>query len=72
MITVHATSKAFGSGFIPMITLRNPKGQCVGSRAPQGAYREFRTFNTAELAAQEAKAIAVRMSKQFPDCIRAA
>lgn len=72
MTTVHGTSKAFGAGFIPMIILRNPKGQCVGSRAPQGGYREFRTFTSAEMAAQEARIIAARIAAQFPDVLKAA
>ncbi|MGY3589376.1 hypothetical protein [Bradyrhizobium sp. USDA 4350] len=72
MITVHATAKAFDDGFVPMITLRNAKGQCVGSRTPQGGYREFRTFTNEHDATIEARLIALRIALRFPEQIKAA
>lgn len=72
MITVHATAKSFADGFVPMITLRNAKGQCVGSRTPQGDYRAFRTFANEHDAQMEARLIACRVALRFPAVIRAA
>jgi hypothetical protein len=55
-----------------MITMRGAKGQMLGSRTPQGGYREFRTF-TSELEAEcEARLIACRMALRFPGILRAA
>lgn len=71
MITVHATAKKFSDGFVPMITLRNTKGQCVGCRTPEGGYREFRTFTNEHDATIEARLIAYRIALQFPEQIKA-
>lgn len=72
MITIHATTKRFATGFVPMIILRNAKGQCVGSRAPQGGYREFRTFTDEAACKAEAAAICARIAARYPEQLRAA
>lgn len=72
VITIHASAKRFAEGYVPMITLRAAKGRMVGSRCPEGAYREFRTFTTEHDAREEAKAICVRMAAQYPAVLRAA
>jgi hypothetical protein len=36
MQTVHATSKRKGWGYVPMIIIRNARGQCVGSIVYRG------------------------------------
>jgi hypothetical protein len=71
-ITVHASAKRFANGFVPMVTLRADKGRMIGCKCPEGSYREFRTFTTAELAREEAKAICERMAARYPAALRAA
>ena len=71
MITMHPTVKATSNGFVPMITLRNTKGQMIGSKTPQGGYREFRTFTNEYDALSEARLIALRCALAHPDHIRA-
>ena len=70
MVTLHPTAKAFADGFVPMITLRGDKGCMIGSRCPQGAYREFRTFTDKTACEIEARLIAFRIALQFPDVLK--
>lgn len=72
MVTVHPTAKKASDGFVPMITLRGDKGQMIGSKCPQGGYREFRTFTNEHDATIEARLIALRIAMKFPDAIRVA
>lgn len=72
MITLHPAAKPFGTGFLPMITLRGDKGRMLGCKAPQGDAREFRTFTTADAAREAAQAIARRCAAQYPGILRAA
>lgn len=71
MITMHPTVKKFADGFVPMITLRNTKGQMIGSKTPQGGYREFRTFTNEYDALSEARLIVLRCAAAHPEAIRA-
>lgn len=48
---IHATVKAFGSSFIPMLTVRGDKGRMVGSYTPKGSRLETCTY-TSKLCAQ--------------------
>jgi hypothetical protein len=72
MVTLHPAAKKFADGFVPMITLRGDKGQMIGSRTPQGGYREFRTFTNEHECTIEARLIALRIAGQFPDVLRVA
>lgn len=71
MITLHAAAKKASGGFVPMITLRGAKGQMMGARCPQGAYREFRTYTNEVDALSEARLIVCRMAKLFPGILQA-
>lgn len=72
MITLHATSKRYSDGFVPMVTLRGAKGQMLGCKCPQGTYREYRTFTNPCDAEDEARLIALRCATQFPGILRVA
>ena len=66
MITFHPTAKRTLTGFVPMVTLRGERGRMVGSKTPQGAGREFRTFLTPGAALSEA----VRIARHVADTLR--
>lgn len=70
MITMHASVKSIvvngATHYLPMITARAAKGRMVGSKVPQGAAREFRTFTTQEAARQCAYESAQRAAAQYP------
>jgi hypothetical protein len=70
MITLHPTSTRVSEGFVPMITMRNTKGQMRGSMTPQGVAREFRTFSNAMAAEIEARVIALRCASDYPNALR--
>lgn len=70
-ITLHPAVKRVSGGFVPMITLRGSKGQMLGSRTPQGGYREFRTFDCPIAADIEARLIALRMADRYPGILKA-
>jgi hypothetical protein len=71
MITMHPATKITSDGFVPMITLRNARGQMIGSKTPQGGYREFRTFTNELDALTEARLITLRCALRFPEAIKA-
>lgn len=72
MVTLHPTAKKFANGFVPMITMRGEKGQMIGSKTPQGGYREFNTFTCPNACADKALHIALRVASQFPGVLRVA
>lgn len=72
MVTMHPTAKKFAEGFVPMITLRGSKGQMLGSRTPQGGYREFNTYTNECEAEIAARLIALRCAARFPEALRVA
>jgi len=70
MVTFHPTArphKASGR-YAAMVIIRNPKGQCVGSRVSE------RTYPTKELAAAWARLAALRVQSEdrFLMCSRVA
>ncbi len=51
MFRFHATARSTGDAFLPMIVCRNARGQCTGSKVPQGLDRlamSYPTFATAQ------------------------
>lgn len=71
MITLHPAVKTVSDGFVPMITMRGAKGRMIGSRTPEGGYREFRTFTNEYDALSEARLIALRCALRFPEALKA-
>lgn len=71
MITMHPAVKAVDGGFVPMVTLRGDKGRMIGSKTPNGGYREFRTFTNEYDALTEARLITLRCALKHPDMIKA-
>ena len=51
MFTYHPTAKRTRNGYVPMVIVRNPKGQCVGSKAGK---RTFPYADTAKMFARMA------------------
>lgn len=43
----------------------------IGSRTPEGGYREFRTFTNEYDALSEARLIALRCALRFPEALKA-
>lgn len=72
MVTLHPTSKAFGNGYIPMITMRGARGRMIGSKTPQGDARDWRTFPDKCAAEIDARVIALRVAARNPDMIQVA
>jgi hypothetical protein len=76
MIRMHASSKSIVRNgaihYLPMIQLRDAKGQMKGSKVPQGAAQEFRIFTTSDAAREAARAICQRCAANFPDVLIAA
>ena len=66
MLTLHPTAKQTGTGFRPMIIVRNARGQCIGSRTCRAAPISFKFY--AETIAMIA---AARVARRFPN-LRAA
>lgn len=63
MLTLHPTSKKTDSGFLPMIVIRNARGQCIGSRTCKtAAPLSFKFY--AETVAMIA---ADRVARRFPN-----
>lgn len=53
MVSFHPTARKLHNGaFVPMVIVRNPKGQCVGSRVSIG--REFTDKDAAKNFARNA------------------
>jgi hypothetical protein len=55
-----------------MITARAERGRMVGSKVPQGAAREFRTFTTSDAARACAYEMATRCAAQYPGILKLA
>jgi len=65
MFRFHATAKSTGNAFIPMITIRNARGHCTGSKVPQGHERASMTFDTAAMAESFAYTCALTAAEKF-------
>ncbi len=65
MFRFHPTAKATGDAYLPMITIRNARGQCTGSKVPQGALRPLMTFPTFAGAQSYAYTIALQSAEYF-------
>lgn len=65
MLRYHPTFKATKEGFIPMVTIRNAKGQMIGSKVPKGGAREFNTYTSAAAAESAAYLTALRVADRL-------
>lgn len=68
MLTFHPAARKTSQGFIPMVCLRNPKGQMVGSKVAQTG----NAFATADDATAHALIIALRVAMMSPETLRVA
>jgi hypothetical protein len=68
MITFHAAARRTSSGFIPMVTLRNSLGQCVGSKVSQVG----NAFESAQDAKSHALVAAFRVAMNYPELMTVA
>ncbi len=64
---LHATVKALGSSFIPMITVRGAKGRMIGSYTPKGARLETCTYTNKLCAQIAADQMAFKVARMRPE-----
>ena len=65
MVTFYPTAKAVSDGFIPMVNIRNAKGQRAGCVVPKGEERAWRTFPTALEAEIDARICCLKASQLY-------